>query len=231
MSIPKIIHQVWINDTWKDSSLKKDVPEKWKKSQQEWQRLHPDWKYILWTDDLVLSFIEKNYPEYLEFYKNYEYLIQRADMIRYFILYDFGGVYSDLDQYPTENIEKYITTNLNYFVYSPNSDILTNQFMISPKGSNIMKIIQQQLLKDIPFYAIGKHLKIYYSTGPFMLNNTLLNLKKESSCHPRARTIYTISHIYPTTNFNYVIGFVLNYFLNSYINPNTYRFSVTKPGL
>ena len=41
------------------------------------------------------------------------------------------------------------TTNLNYFVYSPNSDILTNQFMISPKGSNIMKIIQQQLLKDI----------------------------------------------------------------------------------
>ena len=179
MSIPKIIHQVWINDTWKDSSLKKDVPEKWKKSQQEWQRLHPDWKYILWTDDLVLSFIEKNYPEYLEFYKNYEYLIQRADMIRYFILYDFGGVYSDLDQYPTENIEKYITTNLNYFVYSPNSDILTNQFMISPKGSNIMKIIQQQLLKDIPFYAIGKHLKIYYSTGPFMLNNTLLNLKKD----------------------------------------------------
>ena len=100
-------------------------------------------------------------------------------MIRYFILYDFGGVYSDLDQYPTENIEKYITTNLNYFVYSPNTDILTNQFMISPKGSNIMKIIQQQLLKDIPFYAIGKHLKIYYSTGPLMLNNTLLNLKKD----------------------------------------------------
>lgn len=170
MSIPKIIHQTWKT---------KDIPEKWKKSQQEWQRLHPDWKYILWTDEDIRNHIKNNHPDFLELHDNYEYDIQRADMIRYFILYDFGGLYSDLDQYPTENIEKYITTNLNYFVYSPNSDILTNQFMISPKGSNIMKIIQQQLLKDIPFYAIGKHLKIYYSTGPYMLNNTLLNLKKD----------------------------------------------------
>jgi mannosyltransferase OCH1-like enzyme len=178
MSIPKIIHQVWINDTWKDSSLKKDVPEKWKKSQQEWQRLHPDWTYILWTDDLVLSFIEKNYPEYLEFYKNYEYLIQRADMIRYFILYDFGGVYCDLDLYPVENIEKYITTNLNYFIYSAGSDILTNAFMISPKKSEIMKLLYESLKEyndNIPLYCIGKHLKVMFTTGPNFFNNVIIN--------------------------------------------------------
>ena len=40
--IPKIIHQTWKT---------KEVPEKWKKSQEEWQRLHPDWLYILWTDE------------------------------------------------------------------------------------------------------------------------------------------------------------------------------------
>ena len=73
MSIPKIIHQVWINDTWKDSSLKKDVPEKWKKSQQEWKRLHPDWKYILWTDEDIRNHIKNNHPDFLELHDNYEY--------------------------------------------------------------------------------------------------------------------------------------------------------------
>ena len=47
--IPKIIHQVWINDSWKDPSLKRDVPEEWKKSIKEWKRTHPEWTHILWT--------------------------------------------------------------------------------------------------------------------------------------------------------------------------------------
>jgi len=176
--IPKIIHQVWINDSWKDPSLKRDVPEAWKKSQQEWQRLHPDWTYILWTDDLVLPYLEKNYPEYVDFYKNYEYLIQRADMIRYFILYDFGGVYCDLDLYPVENIEKYFTCMNDYFVYSAGSDVLINAFMVSQKGSNIMKLLCNSLTnykKKIPFYYFGKHLKVMYTTGPNFFNNVIIN--------------------------------------------------------
>jgi mannosyltransferase OCH1-like enzyme len=185
--IPKIIHQTWKT---------KDVPDHWKKSKDEWQRLHPDWLYILWTDEDIRNHIKDYHPDFLELHDNYEYNIQRADMIRYFILYDFGGIYSDLDQYPLENIEKYITTNLNYFVYSPNSDIITNQFMISPKHSLIMKKVQDNLKKKIPWYAFGKHLKIYYSTGPFMINKTLLNdIKEDFIILPRRKfNSYSIVH-------------------------------------
>jgi mannosyltransferase OCH1-like enzyme len=31
--------------------------------------------------------------------------IQGSDMIRYIVLHDFGGVYSDLDLYPVKNIK------------------------------------------------------------------------------------------------------------------------------
>jgi len=171
--IPKIIHQVWINDTWIDPSLKRDVPEEWKKSIKEWKHNHPDWTYILWTDELVLSYLEKKWPNYIDFYKNYEYLIQRADMIRYFILYDFGGVYCDLDLYPTENIEKYLTNSSDYFVYSANNNTFTNALMISKGNSPIFLEIFKELKKPLPWWAIGKHLKVIKSTGPLMLHKSL----------------------------------------------------------
>jgi len=185
--IPKIIHQVWINDSWKDPSLKRDVPEAWKKSQQEWQRLHPDWTYILWTDDLVLPYLEKNYPEYVDFYKNYEYLIQRADMIRYFILYDFGGIYCDLDLYPVKNIEKYFTCMNDYFVYSANTNCFTNALMISPGKSFIFIEIINSLKNKLPLWSIGKHLKVMNSTGPLMLDKVLKETKYSYSVLPKSR--------------------------------------------
>ena len=186
--IPKIIHQVWINDSWKDPSLKRDVPKDWKKSQQEWQRIHPDWSYILWTDDLVLPYLEKNHPEYVDFYKNYEYLIQRADMIRYFILYDFGGVYCDLDLYPVENIEKYLNFNTDYFVYSANTPgNFTNCFMISKGQSPIFLEIFNELKKPLPVWAITKHFKILKSTGPMMLNSVLNHTNYDFTVLPSSK--------------------------------------------
>jgi mannosyltransferase OCH1-like enzyme len=165
--IPKIIHQ-----TWKDNN----IPDKWKKSQQQWISLHPDWTYMLWTDNDIRNHISSYHPEFLKLHDSYEYPIQRADMIRYFILYDYGGVYCDIDMYPLKNIEDMIQCNLDHFVYSANSDSITNSFMISPKNSKIMKKIQERLLNPkMPFYTFGKHLKVIYSTGPGMLNNLLLN--------------------------------------------------------
>jgi len=37
------------------------------------------------------------YPWFLETFDGYVYPIQRADAIRYFVLYYFGGIYIDLD--------------------------------------------------------------------------------------------------------------------------------------
>lgn len=39
----RIIHQ-----SWKDANVPKDY-HAW---QQSWRDLHPDWKYILWTDEM-----------------------------------------------------------------------------------------------------------------------------------------------------------------------------------
>ena len=89
--IPKIIHQ-----TYKNAS----IPKVWQGAQQSCINLHqPEdgWEYKLWTDDIMLEFMKKEYPWFVETYEGYRYPIQRADAIRYFVLAHYGGIYIDLD--------------------------------------------------------------------------------------------------------------------------------------
>ncbi|KAF2715004.1 glycosyltransferase family 32 protein [Pleomassaria siparia CBS 279.74] len=86
--IPKIIHQTYINAS---------IPAHWKGPQQTCLDLHPDYEYKLWTDKKSREFIATEYPWFLETFDGYDYPIQRADAIRYFVLHHFGGIYIDLD--------------------------------------------------------------------------------------------------------------------------------------
>lgn len=89
--IPKIIHQTYVNSS---------VPSMWRDAQQSCIDLHPKedgWEYKLWTDAMSRDFIENEYPWFLETFDNYDWPIQRADSIRYFVLAYYGGIYIDLD--------------------------------------------------------------------------------------------------------------------------------------
>ena len=52
---------------------------------------------MLWTDASSREFIAQHYRWFLDTFDSYPYAIQRADAIRYFVLYHYGGVYMDLD--------------------------------------------------------------------------------------------------------------------------------------
>jgi mannosyltransferase OCH1-like enzyme len=174
--IPKIIHQ-----TWKTT----EIPEKWKKSQEEWIRLHPDWIYKVWTDDDIRAHISSHHPDLLALHDAYPYPIQRADLIRYLILHDYGGVYSDLDLYPIQNIESYLTLSSDYFVYSANTNCFTNAFMISRKQSPVWLEVISELQKPKPFWAIGKHLHVMTTTGPLLLHRVLKHSKNVFTVLPQ----------------------------------------------
>ena len=59
--------------------------------------MHPGWEYKFWTDDTARAFIAKEYSWFLDTYDGYPYPIQRADALRYFAVYHYGGVYADMD--------------------------------------------------------------------------------------------------------------------------------------
>ncbi len=86
--IPRIIHQMW-----KDEPL----PERWRLLRETWLRQHPDWEHRLWTDESLLAFAARFYPEMVPILEGYSSPVMRSDAARYLLLDHFGGVYADLD--------------------------------------------------------------------------------------------------------------------------------------
>ena len=166
-SFPKIIHQIF--GLWDNK-----IPSEIQKRMDTWKRLHPEYKYILWNKKTCRDFIKEKFDWFLPIYDAYKYHVQRADSIRYFILYKYGGIYSDIDLEPikciTPLLEKY--KNKGCILYrSPNSDMLTNDFMISKPKNIFWKKMIYELINKHSFSSISKHLTIMYSTGPLLLDD------------------------------------------------------------
>ena len=86
--IPLIIHQVFFGVT------EKEIPQKWKLGQESWSKLNPDFKYILWNASAVEELVATMYPKLLDTYHSYGHWVQRADVSRYVILHQYGGIYA-----------------------------------------------------------------------------------------------------------------------------------------
>lgn len=168
----KIIHQTWKNEK---------IPEKWKVSSDEWKRLHPGWKYILWTDEDNRNLIAKHFPDFLKYYDNFPYTIQRVDAVRYAILYLYGGVYADLDHVPLENIESQLGDNVCdvYLTSSANlKSYYTNCFMISYKPGCKLWLDMIEYMKRKPAsYLFWKHGIVMSTTGPKALTEVVNSYK------------------------------------------------------
>jgi mannosyltransferase OCH1-like enzyme len=162
VGFPKIIHQTWKNNI---------VPPHWQSSQDMWKKYHPDWQYILWTDDMNRNFIRDNFPMLLSTFDNFPYNIQRADMIRYAILYKFGGVYCDLDLEPMSNLEDLFPNKGVYLVQSKNTpSYITNSFMASSPNDPFWLKVLEECSKPPKWWWIGKHLYVMNTTGPMMIS-------------------------------------------------------------
>jgi hypothetical protein len=82
--IPRVFHQVWVGPD--------PFPDEFAAYQQTWLDHHPRWRLCFWTED--------NLPDGLRRAEAYERLrspVERCDILRFALLWRFGGVYLDTD--------------------------------------------------------------------------------------------------------------------------------------
>ena len=189
----KIIHQIWFRLSWKSKKLLK----KFNKYQSSWMLNNPDWQYVLWDENMALQFMKNIFPEYVELYKKYKYSIQRIDVLRYFILYRYGGLYADMDleciTSMNEIRDKY--PDELYLVETGNKAMgthVSNLLMFSVRNHPFWSTLFLELYKsrELPWFYT-KHLEIMFSTGPAFLNRV----------YSRYMYKYSIS-VFPCNEFN-----------------------------
>ncbi|MCH9753979.1 MAG: hypothetical protein K0T99_03675, partial [Alphaproteobacteria bacterium] len=92
-TIPKIIHQIWLGP--------KQIPKKHLEYSKEWQKLHPDWEYKLWTEKEIENW---NFGSKDLFNKAASYQ-EKSNLLRYEILIKYGGLFLDFDYKPFKNFD------------------------------------------------------------------------------------------------------------------------------
>lgn len=161
-----------IFQTWKSKTVDNPVMRKW---QESWTKHNPTYSYELWDDEDNRNFIKENYPEFLEIYDSYPRNIQRADVIRYFYLYHYGGIYADLDFECLKSFDVFTMANdADVDVVLGSMDFISdkaffhsipNALMLAKPRSDFFLFLMNTL-KNI---GINKDLEVETSTGPVFL--------------------------------------------------------------
>jgi inositol phosphorylceramide mannosyltransferase catalytic subunit len=87
--IPKNIFQTWKSHY--------DMPANYRYWRESFIENNPGFRCLLWDDTDNLRFIEDRFSWFLPQYKGYPREIFRADVVRLFFLYSYGGFYADMD--------------------------------------------------------------------------------------------------------------------------------------
>ncbi|KAK3599953.1 hypothetical protein CHS0354_012599 [Potamilus streckersoni] len=158
--IETIIHQTWID---------KNIPEDFRKYVSSLKEHHSNFVYMFWTDKMALKFVEAMFPMILPFYVNYRHNLQRADAVRYMILYEYGGVYADLDIVSLRPLDPILRKyscilsqepHIHPIFYNNFYGLACNAFMACRSHHPFMKI----LVDNLPSFSVAAG--VLDSTGP-----------------------------------------------------------------
>lgn len=107
-TIPRSIIQYW----------DRNVPQDVQVLMKTWQEYNPGYKYELYDDDRVVSFLANAFdPAVLAAYKSCALPEMKADLFRYAVLYKLGGFYIDADESCISPIEDVIDLEAELVTY------------------------------------------------------------------------------------------------------------------
>ena len=84
--VPKLFHQSW-------SGNASTLPAKFERWSRTCRQTHPDWEWVLWTDEDNMNLVWKYAPWFLDTYDSLgeKWPIYRADVARNLYMHIFGG--------------------------------------------------------------------------------------------------------------------------------------------
>jgi len=143
-----------------------------KKYSENWKILNPDYEIKLYDDEMIKTYLLKEFGElYLDIFYYLKDGPIKADFFRLCILYKNGGVYSDIDNFPLVPLSTFIEKDVDFVTCSSYIHFNFNpNFIITVKDNIILK-------RCIDWY-INKYnnKKIYIYWGWSIMNAFTKNL-------------------------------------------------------
>jgi mannosyltransferase OCH1-like enzyme len=173
-TIPRILHQ---------TAATEDIPEKWAAAQKTCKAAYSEYEYMLWTDQSARDFLAAEYPWFVDIWDAYPFPIQRADAIRYFILYHYGGIYLDMDTLCNETLPLRLIesdANTHHAIFKSTTPTgVSNDLMITSKNH---PLFYSAIYKLVDYYHVTSlwdswqpYCAIMISAGPLFITMAIKN--------------------------------------------------------
>jgi mannosyltransferase OCH1-like enzyme len=132
--VPNIVHFMFKTDITKMRYLPNPV---WREALLGWRRhFNADqWQYMFWDEDAIDKQFKRHCSGHIKLFESFKSNISRADLARYCILHELGGIYSDLDYEPRSNFGNDLAPGKVNLIQSPYKyETFQNSLMASPPG-------------------------------------------------------------------------------------------------
>lgn len=177
--IPKIIHFIWLGSP---------LPKRCQNCIDTWKTFHPDWTVWIWKDEDVANFPMINTKAYTSAVN----FGQKSDILRYEILYQYGGLYLDTDFECLKNFDSLHRTCSFYAGVSRCGKAVYNGlFGCSPKHPIIKACIEGLQIEP----GQRHHIKIMEETGPYYFAKIIAQVAPD--CPRGSIAIFPPTFFYP----------------------------------
>jgi hypothetical protein len=88
LPVPPLIHHILLGKPAVDPMRNKNLTA----ARQACHDMHPAYKFKFWTDGTAAEFVKDHFPHLFGMWSGYRTTIQKADSLRYMVLYVHGGM-------------------------------------------------------------------------------------------------------------------------------------------
>lgn len=134
---------------------------------KSWLRYTSGFKYFFYDDNNCDKFMEEIVGgEIYEAYKRLPLKVMKADLWRYCIIYEYGGIYADTDTISKINSKIFLNDSLLTIVPENNIHLCQWIFSAPPKSQILKEVIDLSVKRILEIKKIqGEHI-IHHLTGP-----------------------------------------------------------------
>jgi mannosyltransferase OCH1-like enzyme len=170
MAIPKIVHFIWLNDP---------IPEKFQKNISSWKDNLKGYEFVLWNFDrfdINSSIWVKQAFEM----KQYAFA---ADYIRFYAVYNYGGIYLDIDVEVIKPFDDLLDSDIMLAVENDESEGIESGCFGAEKGHPYIK-------KCLDYYKNRKFKKLFVL--PFLMKSIKEKYFNKSDYNIHASDYFTV---------------------------------------
>lgn len=192
--IPKIIHYCWFG--------RNPLPPTAIKCMESWKRLLPDYEIMQWNEDNFDTRINP-YVEEAYHMKKYAFV---SDFARFWVLYNYGGIYFDVDVELLKPIDDILARGPYMGLEEFAGSYTYKGLKAAPNaGLGMATYPRMKFLDDVLKYYDGKHFisskgELQYKTVVLIVADVLL--EKQCLIDPKNITSCSDIYLYPEEYFN-----------------------------